>query len=334
MARPLRIEFAGACYHVINRGNYRRDLFTGKGAAEAFERTLDEAARKFSWAVHAYAVMGNHFHLAVELGEPNLGAGMQWLQSTWVRRYNGFRRIIGRPFQGRYKALLVEPGHVLGQVCHYIHLNPVRAKLVAPEKAAEYPWSSLPKFAAKERPAWLEPATVLEEAGGLADTAAGWRKYGEYLDFLATDAPSQREFAAEKMSRGWCLGTAKFLGEMRKEANALGMRFDLERFAGVEPEHIQAEREELWNEQLAATARAAGIDLAKLPPKKSAESKVLVAAALKRTGTMPNRWLAERLGMGEPASVSQFVRRWKLDPKRRAEIERLVGRVGRAGADR
>ena len=62
MSRPWRIEFAGACYHVINRGNYRRDLFNGKGAAEAFERTLDEAAQRFGWAVHAYVVMSNHYH--------------------------------------------------------------------------------------------------------------------------------------------------------------------------------------------------------------------------------------------------------------------------------
>ena len=114
MPRPLRVEFEGACYHVINRGNYRRNLFKGKGAAEAFERTLGEAATKYSWRVHAYAVMSNHFHLAVELTEPNLSEGMKWLQGTWIRRYNGLRGLIGRPFQGRYKALLVEPGRDFG----------------------------------------------------------------------------------------------------------------------------------------------------------------------------------------------------------------------------
>ncbi len=72
MPRPWRIEFAGACYHVINRGNYRRNLFTGKGAAAAFVRALGEAAVRFGWQVHAYCVMSNHFHLAVELTEPNL----------------------------------------------------------------------------------------------------------------------------------------------------------------------------------------------------------------------------------------------------------------------
>ena len=86
MARPLRIEYAGARYHVINRGNYRKNLFEGEGAAEAFERTLGEAAIKFSWRVHAYVVMQNHFHLALELKEPNLSLGMKWLQGTWTRQ--------------------------------------------------------------------------------------------------------------------------------------------------------------------------------------------------------------------------------------------------------
>ncbi len=71
MARPLRVEYAGGCYHVINRGYYRRNLFGGEGAAVAFERTLGEAAKRYGWRVHAYVVMSNHFHLAVELTEPN-----------------------------------------------------------------------------------------------------------------------------------------------------------------------------------------------------------------------------------------------------------------------
>ena len=97
MPRPWRVEFAGACYHVINRGNYRRNLFLGKGAAEAFERALGEAATRFHWRVHAYVVMSNHFHLAVELTEPNLSHGMKWLQGTWIRRYKGLRQLVGRP---------------------------------------------------------------------------------------------------------------------------------------------------------------------------------------------------------------------------------------------
>src|SRR3954465_8713314 len=121
MARKLRLEYAGACYHVINRGNYRRHLFAGRGARESFERCLGETCVRFHWLIHAYVVMVNHFHLALSTPEPNLSEGTKALQGTWATRFNRFRREAGRPFQGRYKAFHVEPGHALAQVAHYIH---------------------------------------------------------------------------------------------------------------------------------------------------------------------------------------------------------------------
>lgn len=325
MARPLRVEFAGGCYHVINRGNYRRELFLGEGAAAAFERTLREAAERFGWRVHAYVVMSNHFHLAVELTEPNLSAGMKWLQGTWIRRYNGFRRIIGRPFQGRYKALLVAPGHALGQVCHYIHLNPVRARLLGPEAAAEYPWSSLPKFMGKDRPHWLNATTVLTESGVLADSPAGWKSYLQYLEFLATDELARKELVAENLSRGWCVGDRRFRKEMKQAAVEKGA--DLERFSGLEPEAVRKARTELWEERLQALADRAKVDLERLSSRKSDPAKCLLASAMKLSTSVSNGWLAERLAMGPPASVSQFSRRWLLDPSRKSATEALVSKV-------
>lgn len=279
---------------------------------------------RFGWRVHAYVVMSNHFHLAVELTEPNLSLGMKWLQGTWIRRYNGFRRLIGRPFQGRYKALLVEPGEALGRVCHYIHLNPVRAKLVKPAEAGRYPWSSLPKFSAK-RPAWLFPNTVLAEAGGLPDTPKGWQKYLGYLEFLAEDESAKKSLVAEKISRGWCVGGREFKLEMRKEHLARGA--ELERFAGLEPEAVQAERAELWEERLRALAKLAKIDLPQLPAQKSHPDKVKLAAALKQSTSVPNGWLAQRLQMGQPASASQFVRRHLLLEANRTATATLLSRV-------
>lgn len=327
MGRPLRIEFAGAVYHVINRGNYRRNLFNGAGAAEAFTRTLGEAAEQFGWRVHAYVVMSNHFHLAVELTEPNLSAGMKWLQGTWIRRYNSLRKLTGRPFQGRFKALLLEPGDALGRVCHYIHLNPVRAGVVPPDKAIEYPWSSLPRWSDPARPAWLEASVVLGEAGGLPDTKAGWKKYLGYLEFLATDEAKQKELVARKLSRGWCVGSREFHREMVERAAQRGMELDIERFAGLEPEEVEVERAAGWEKRLLAFAAAAKIDLTKLPAKKSDPDKALLAAAMKRSTSAANAWLAERLAMGEPASASQFARRWLLTESGRAATERLLSRV-------
>jgi REP element-mobilizing transposase RayT len=310
---------------VINRGNYRRDLFTGKGTAEAFVRTLDEAAKKFRWQVHAYVVMSNHFHLAVELTEPNLSEGMKWLQGTWIRRYNGFRRLTGRPFQGRYKALLVEPGHALAQVCHYIHLNPVRARVHRPEEAVKYPWSSLRRLVAATRPDWLTGATVLQGAGGLPDTQAGWKKYLEYLEFMATDETTKKELVAERMSRGWCVGTRAFRQEMKQEAKKAGS--DLDRFTGLEPDVLAAERRERWEEELRRLAIAAKVNLDALPAQKSHPDKSLLAAAMKARTSVANAWLAERLQMGKPASASQFARRWMLTPHGRRAVEALLSRV-------
>jgi REP element-mobilizing transposase RayT len=325
MPRPWRIEFAGACYHVINRGNYRRNLFTGEGAAAAFARALGEAAVRYGWQVHAYCVMSNHFHLAVELTEPNLSEGMKWLQGTWIRRYNGLRRLIGRPFQGRYKALLVEPGRALGQVCHYIHLNPVRAGVVRPEAAVQYPWSSLPEFRRRKRPAWLVPEVVLGEAGQLPDTANGWKQYLGYLAFLAEDEPSRKNLIAAKLSRGWCIGGREFKKGLREEMVIRGMQ--LNRFAGVEPEHVREERSLHWEERLQALAKAANVDLVQLPAKKSHPDKVRLATALKQSTSVPNAWLAQRLGMGQPASASQFVRRWQLREEGRAATAALLSKV-------
>jgi putative transposase len=324
MPRLWRVEFAGACYHVINRGNYRRNLFLGKGAAAAFERTLGEAAQRFGWRVQAYVIMSNHFHLALELTEPNLSVGMKWLQGTWIRRYNGMRRLIGRPFQGRYKALLVEPGEALGRVCHYIHLNPVRARLVKPTEAGRYSWSSLPKFTG-QRPAWLHPETVLAEAGGLADTPKGWIKYLGYLEFLAEDEPTKKSLVAEKLSRGWCVGGPEFKAEMKKEHLVRGA--ELERFAGLEPAAVQAERAALWEERLQALAKVAKLELTKLPAPKSHRDKVRLAAALKQSTSVPNGWLAQRLGMGQPASVSQFVRRHLQQEHNRAATTALLSKI-------
>ena len=327
MARPLRLEFAGAVYHVINRGNYRRNLFTGKGAAEAFERTLGEAAVRFGWRVHAYVVMSNHFHVALELTEPNLSSGMKWLQGTWIRRYNGCRRLVGRPFQGRYKALLVEPGKSFGRVCHYIHLNPVRAGLVAAAQANRYPWSSLPKFAQVARPGWLDSTTALADAGCLPDTPAGWQRYGQYLEYLACDPTAQAELVAAKLSRGWCVGGADFQQTLRTQATQKGWDLARERFAGLSPAQAGAERERGWEEKLQTLARLAGIDLSKLPPKKSADQKVGLAAALKTSTSVSNSWLARRLGMGAPASASQFVRRWLMLEGRRSQVATLLSKV-------
>lgn len=312
---------------MINRGNYRQMIFKKKGAAEAFERTLSEAAEKSGWRVHAYVIMGNHFHLAVELTEPNLSEGMKWLQGTWIRRFNKYRSWTGRPFQGRYKGLVVEPGHSFAQVCHYIHLNPLRAGLEEETGLGGYRWSSLHWFPQKGRPAWLEPTNLLKQAGGLRDTKLGWQKYRSYLEFLGTDDSQKKEMVSERMSRGWCLGTKTFVREMKDEAIKRGARLDLERFEGLEPDEIKDTRELHWEELLSKAADLSGIDLKQLPAAKMAPQKSCLAAVMKQASTAPNRWIADKLEIGNPATASQCAHRWLLDKAQKLKVERLVKRL-------
>ncbi|MEI6862540.1 MAG: transposase [Verrucomicrobiota bacterium] len=312
MARKLRLEYAGACYHVINRGNYRRNLFAGPGAAESFQTCLLEAVGRFGWRMHAFVIMRNHFHLAVETPEPNLSAGMKWLQGTWATRFNRRRGEAGRPFQGRYKALHVEPGHALAQVAHYIHLNPVRAKAQPAERLLEFRWSSLRLFARKPRPAGLVAETVLAESGGLADTAAGWRRYLAYLAVLAAEDGRRREEQFGRLSRGWAVGSSKFKAELREELTGKGTGRERFELLGADRAAQQEARAALWEERLHAAAVALGVRLDRLPAKKSASDKVRLAAVMKAGTSVSNGWLAARLQMGVPGSVTQYVRRFRL----------------------
>jgi REP element-mobilizing transposase RayT len=297
---------------VINRGNYRRELFAGKGAAEAFERCLGEAAERFGWRLHAYVVMSNHFHLALETPEPNLSEAMKWLQGTWAARFNRFRGEIGRPFQGRYKALHVEPGEALGQVAHYIHLNPVRAGIVPAERLPEYRPSSLHRFLRSARPAWLVADNVLAESGGLTDNPEGWKRYVEYLGFLAEEGAARRDDRFGRLSRGWAIGSADFKQALREELTPrAGGREGFE-LLGADREAQRQARAAVWEETLSAMAGALGIDLTRLPAKKSAADKVRLAAMMTQVTSASNIWLAQRLQMGVPGSVTQYVRRLRL----------------------
>ena len=311
MPRKVRLEFGDACYHVINRGNYRRDLFAGKGAAASFQQCLFEACERFGWRLHAFAITRNHFHLAVETPEPNLSDGMKWLQGTWAARFNRFRGEHGRPFQGRYKALHVEPGHALAQVAHYIHLNPVRARVVSVERLPGFAQSSLPLFLRGPRPSFLVADTLLAESGGLNDTKAGWRCYLEYLGVLAEEDVKRRDEKFGRLSRGWSIGSADFkTGLVEKIAGrAAGRSVAL---LGADRNALREAREEIWEGKLETAAKAVQVSLEKLPDRKSAPEKVVLAALLKQTTSVSNGWLARRLAMGEPASVSQYVRRFRL----------------------
>ena len=139
---------AGGFYHVMARVNRRERIFLDDDDRRFFLVTLAEACGMTGWRVHAWVLMSNHYHLFIETPEPNLVAGMQWLQNAYTRRFNTRHRKWGRLFGDRYKAVVVEgsEGEYYRTLMDYIHLNPVRAKIIAPgrgECVSRYPWSSV-----------------------------------------------------------------------------------------------------------------------------------------------------------------------------------------------
>jgi putative transposase len=140
MARPLRIEFPGALYHVTSRSNARQRVFRDDEDREMFLATLAWVVARFRWCCHAYCLMGNHVHLLIETPQPNLSRGMRQLNGVYTQRFNRRHRKVGHLFQRRFKAILVEKEGYLLELARYLVLNPVRAKIVkTPER---YPWSS------------------------------------------------------------------------------------------------------------------------------------------------------------------------------------------------
>lgn len=164
MARPLRIEFPGAWYHVMNRGLGRRQIFQSDDDRQRFLDLLGETFQIFQIEIHAYSLMDNHYHLLVHTPLGGLGRAMRHLNGIYTQRFNKALKTDGPLFRGRYKALLVESEEYLTELVRYIHLNPVKAGLCIDPK--EHPWTSHVSYLQpKKKPSWLMTHEILGRFG-------------------------------------------------------------------------------------------------------------------------------------------------------------------------
>ena len=305
MARKLRIEHPGAIYHVINRGNYRRDLFESPGAGEAFLKALAEAAQRYEWRVFAYVLMRNHFHLAIETPKPNLVDGMHWLQSTMATRFNRFRKERGHLFQGRYQSLLIEDSAALARVVDYIHLNPVRAKVITAEQLCNYRWSSLYRYLRAQQGTMLAAQAWLQARGGWNENANGWEGYRGHLEALSRNEAEQKQQGLEGLSRGWAIGTPGW-------RRALAQQYTHQKLSpGMERDQIKDLKLAAWDLQLDVLLSKVGknrIDLTTRP--RTNKWKLLIARELRNIGAQTS-WIAELLQMGKAASLRSQLSRDK-----------------------
>ena len=321
MPRQLRIQYPGAIYHVLSRGDRREDIFHDDVDRQDFLKTLAEACQKTGFEVHAYCLMRHHFHLVVETPQANLVAGMRWLLSSYTLRLNHRRQLFGHVFSGRYKALMVDgrgPGY-LKTVCDYVHLNPVRAKLLGSEdRLLSYPWSSFAGYwaAPAHRPAWLRVDRLLGEHGIGQDTAAGRQEFERRMEVRRAQQTDGAEWAP--LRRGWCLGGEEFRQQM------------LERMAGQLGEHhageLRRESAEAKAERIiAGELKRLGwteSDLARRH--KSDPEKVAFAARLRRETTLTIKAIAGRLRLGSWKSATTRLQQRQRKESSHGQMQMLI----------
>ncbi|MDP1767869.1 MAG: transposase [Nitrospirota bacterium] len=164
MARPLRLEFPGAVYHLTSRGNARQDIVADDRDRTDFLSLLAHVIDRYGWLCHAYCLMDNHYHLLIETLQPNLSLGMRQLNGRYTQAFNRRHERVGHLFQGRFTAILVEKEAHLLELCRYVVLNPVRAKMVTHPR--QWAWSSYRATVGETTaPAWLTTDWVLSQFG-------------------------------------------------------------------------------------------------------------------------------------------------------------------------
>jgi len=323
MARPLRIAYPGAVYHVMARGNRGQAVFGDDLDRRRFLETLGEACEKTGWRIHAYVLMGNHYHLLLETPESNLVAGMKWLQGTYTQRYNGRHKVFGHLFQGRYKAVLVEgqEPEYFQVVSTYIHLNPARAGLirVGQERLKRYRWSSYPWYLnrAGKRPAWLNTERVMGSLGLGPREVKGYEAYveGRVLELGSKTGRRELEEEWKRLRRGWYVGGESFVEQLeeRLEAAVSGRRRESHSGA-AKAAHDEGAAERQLRRGLAALGLTEK-RLGALPL--NAPEKTVLAGWLRQKTTVSLRWVSARLRMGHYTRVTQAVSRMRHRPGRR-----------------
>ncbi len=317
MARQLRVEYEGAIYHVMSRGDRREEIFRDDRDREIFLRALGETCEKAGWQVHAYCLMGNHFHLVIETPQPTLVRGMKWFLGTYTQRFNARHQERGHLFAGRYKSLLVDERDdlYLRVVCDYVHLNPFRAGLLEEGAALEsYPWSSYAHYLEepKKRPKWLRVDRYLGEYGVTCDDDLGRQQLAIYLEQrCAGDTEHAEDILWKDIRRGWKFGADDFverLAEIVARGSEKVQKGNLLSDAVRESEEVRAEN------IIQAHAGKLGTTIAVIRswPKTHPE-KITIALELRKKTTLSVSWIAETLNAGKAATLWNQMRHRKRE---------------------
>ena len=295
MTRPLRIEYAGAIYHVFSRGDRSEPIVNGDSDRLLFLELLGCACQRTAWQIHSFTLMTNHFHLVLETPRANLSAGMQWLLSRYSQEFNRCHHLSGHLFGGRYKALIVDgrQGPYLRRVCDYVHLNPVRAGMLRDSQPLEsYCWSSYPYYLKrpKKRPSWLRTDRLLGEHG-LSDRPRDRTEFRRRMEARREEANRPRQ-ESNSIRRGWLYGAEDFLDWILE-------RVEID----ADEEHPRLPRDETEQGKALRIIRAEMQSLGwtgkELQQRHKGDlSKIAIARRLRAETAVTLKWIAEALSMG------------------------------------
>jgi putative transposase len=322
MARPLRIQFAGAIYHAMSRGNARQKIFRDERDYRRFLEGLETTVEKFGLEVFSFVLMPNHTHLFFRTPRPNLSQGMQYLLSGYANWFNTRHRRAGHLFQGRFKGELIEDETYFWNVSRYLHLNPVRGKRPLVERPEQWKWSSYPGYLWRnQRFDWVAYDQVFAAWQG---GRGGKNPAAAYRSFVESGIDSSSKNPLNEAVGGWLLGSAKFVEHIKRKLKS-------PRYQDEVPTARRLTALPL-DDVLLAVADEFGVDPASLSVKHSKQQGRDVAAWLARKLTVVTlRELAEPFGLGHPDSVRGLLNRAEKaiekSPKLRSQVDRIKKRL-------
>ncbi|MBE7500949.1 MAG: transposase [Verrucomicrobiales bacterium] len=308
MSRSLRLEYAGACYHITARGDRSEAIVRDEEDRQRFVTTLGEACAKAGWQVHAYGLLAGHFHLVIETPQPVMVVGMKWLLATYTTRFNRRHRLTGHVFGGRYRALpIAREGDYLRWAGEHVHLNPVRAGLVREDQPLEtFPWSSYPDYLRPppERPGWLRVDRLLA-AAGLEDDPRGRREFARTME--AQRAVSRTDEWAD-LRQGWCYGDERFRLDLLDRLTSAN---DIVRYGAKPPHFAVSQGERILREEL---DRLGWTEASLTSGDRTSVGKLAVARRLQREAGLSLRWIARRLSAGSANTLQRALRKAEAGP--------------------
>jgi putative transposase len=300
MSRPLRVEYSGAIYHVVCRGNARQRIFHEEADYQRLVDGLAVTVNRYGWELFSFVLMPNHFHLFFRTPQPSLSRGMQYLASGYANWFAKKHRSPGHLLQGRFKSQLVEDESYFWSVSRYIHLNPVRGKRPLVSHPREWPWSTYPGYASRRAGVdWVAYGFVHAAWQGDVGGHDPETAYRRYVERGLTEQP---ENPFRDATGGWLLGSSKFVAEVRARIAQAGNHDQVaavRQLSALDPGMVQS-----------AVAAHYGVDPRTFQNRGGESISRDVAAWLCRqltTGTL--RELAVVFGLGHADSVRNLTRR-------------------------